>query len=434
MKKLIIAALSLSIVFGFLFWKFGPSFNENNQSSGPVELTYWGLWEEESLIKPLTDLYQQNNPNVKINYVKQSSINYRTRVQTQIREGVGPDIFRIHNSWLPMFEGDLASAPSDVIGVPEYKNAFYPIASENFIKNNQIYAIPAEIDGLALYYNEDLLTGAGVSVPRNWQELIDAAVKLTVRDQSGQIKTAGVALGSTGNIDHWSDILGLLFLQQPGVNMQSLASSEAAEVLSFYTGSITDPKRKTWDVTMPNSTQAFAQGRLAFYFAPSWRAHELRQINPNLKFNTAPVPQLSGRQVGWGTFWAEAVSANSKYSREAWKFAKFLASAEAQRLAYQQASQVRLFGEPYSLAALGPEISGAPIEGSFVIQGPYYKSWYLSSNTFDSGINDEMIKYFEDAVNATLQGTDPQVALQTVAKGVQQVLDKYTKPAPAPSP
>ncbi len=432
MKKIIIIVLSLAVILGFLFWKFGPNialFNKAKQQE-PVNLTYWGLWEDDNLIKPLIQQYQQLNPLVTINYVKQSSVNYRTRVQTQIREGVGPDVFRIHNTWLPMFQSDLAPAPTEVFSLLDYQNMFYPVASETLTKGNVIFAAPLEIDGLALYYNEDILNGVGGKPPRNWQEFIDLATKMTVKDASG-IKTAGAGIGSTGNVDHWSDLIGLLLLQQPGVDLTNLATPAVAEILRFYTGFVTDPKRKTWDVNLPKSTDMFVSGRLGFYFAPSWRAHELRVASPNLKFKVAPVPQLVGKQVGWGSFWAEAVSKKSKNSLEAWKFVKFLASAEAEKLAYQQASQIRLFGEPYSLTALALEITADPIVGAYVVQGPIYKSWYLSSNTFDAGINDEMIKYFEDGINATLQGTSPEAALQTVDQGVKQVLDKYAKVAPA---
>ena len=240
-------------------------------------------------------------------------------------------------------------------------------------------------------------------------------------------------MGTTGNGDHWSDILGLLLLQQPGVDLTNVATDKTAEVLRFYTGFVTDPRRKTWDVNLPKSTDMFASERLGFYFAPSWRVHELRIANPNLKFKVAPVPQLSSRQVAYASFWAEAVSKNSKNTEEAWKFVKFLTSAEAEKLAYQHASQVRLFGEPYSLVSLASELAQDPAVGAFVTQGPIYKFWYLSSNTFDLGLNDEMIKYFEDGINATLAGTDPQVALETVDRGVKQVLEKYTKPQPQPT-
>ncbi len=428
MKRIIIIVLALAVVLGFIFWRFGPNlFEGTNMQKGPVTITYWGLWEDENLIKPLISDFESKNPNIKINYVRQSSTNYRTRVQTQIREGVGPDVFMIHNSWPLMFSGDLAAAPVTVMNLAEFKSLYFPIAEDSFVKNNSIYGVPVEIDGLALFYNEELLQAAGVGVPRNWDEFIDGAVKMTVRDSSGQIKTAGAALGATGNIDHWSDIVGLLLLQQPDVNLESPNSPEVADIFRFYTEFVTDPRKKTWDQTLPSSTQMFAQGRLAFYFAPSWRAHELRQINQNLQFKTTSVPQLSGRKVGWGSFWGVGVSAKSKNTEAAWKFAKYLGSAEAQKLIYTQAAQVRLFGMPYAVVSLAPEIQQDPLVGSFVAQGPIYKFWYLSSNTFDNGMNDEMIKYYEDGINATLQGQDSQVALQTIEKGVQQVLQKYTQ-------
>ncbi len=435
MKRIIIIVLSLSIVLGFIFWKFAPSislFNKPKEES-PITLTYWGLWEDDNLIKPIIAEYQKQNPKITVNYEKKSSLNYRTRAQTQIREGVGPDVFRIHNSWLPMFQADLASAPASVFTVADYRKMFYPVAAESFIKGDQIYAAPMEIDGLALFINEEMLNGIGGSPPRNWQEFIDLATKMTVKDASG-IKTAGAALGTAGNVDHWSDILGLLLQQQPGVDLNNVATSQVAEVLQFYTGFITDPKKKTWDVNLPKSTDMFAQGRLGFYFAPSWRAHELRVVSPNLKFKVVAVPQLSGKATAWASFWGEAVSGKSKNSLEAWKFVKFLTSAETEKLAYQEAAKIRLFGEPYSLVSLGGELASDPVVGAFVTQGPIYKSWYLSSNTFDLGINDEMIKYFEDGINATLAGIDPRAALQTVDQGVKQVLDKYTRPQPAVSP
>ncbi len=436
MKKIVIIVLVVSIILGVLFWLFSSKISLFNKSSnqGPVTLTYWGLWEDDALIRPLIAKYKQENPSVTVNYVRQSSINYRTRVQTQIRNGQGPDVFRIHNSWLPMFASDVAPAPADIFTLPDYQKSFYPVAEQSFVKNGQILGAPIEIDGLGLYINEDLLNGVGGKIPKNWQEFIDTATKMTVRDATG-IKTAGAAMGATGNVDNWSDIVGLLLLQQPGVDLNNLASAPVAEVLKFYTGFVIDPRRKTWDSTLPPSTQMFAAGRLGFYLAPSWRVQEIRAANPNLKFEVVPVPQLSGKAVAWASFWGEAVSKNSKNTEEAWKFIKFLTSQEGQKLGYSEAAKVRLFGEPYSLTNLAPELTQDPIVGAYVNQGPIYKFWYLSSNTFDgdSGINDGVIKYFEDGINATLQGQDPTSVLKTIDAGVKQVIGRYTNPQP-PAP
>jgi multiple sugar transport system substrate-binding protein len=428
MKKVIILAVVLVVILGVVFVAVNIFTKKQPAPSGPVTISYWGLWEEENLVKPVIAEFERKNPNIKVSFTKQTSQNYRPRVQSQIQEGNGPDVFRIHNSWLPMFDGYLSPAPEDVLSMEEFKSTFYPIASDSFVKNNQIFASPMEIDGLALYYNEELLKAANLSVPRTWKDFIDASILLTAADpKTGQITQAGAALGLTANVDHWSDIVGLLLMQEPGVNLPSVSSANAANVLRFYTNFAinSNVKKRVWDKNMPGSTQAFAQGRVAFYFAPSWRAHELRVINPSLNFKVAPVPQLGGsnKQIGWATFWGEAVSSRSKFPKESWQFVKFLTSAESQRAQYTEASKIRLFGEPYSRIDLASQINQDPIVGAFVAQGPIYKHWYLSSNTQDLGLNDNIIKYFEDGINAiTNSNADPQSVLQTVDAGVKQVL------------
>ncbi|MBI4036498.1 extracellular solute-binding protein [Candidatus Daviesbacteria bacterium] len=409
MKKLVVVALSLVIILGFLFWKFGPSFQQT-PPTGPVSLTYWGL-KDENIIKPQVVEFESQNPNIKINYVHQSTINYRTRVQTQIRSGVGPDIFQFHNSWLAMFESDLAPAPKDIWTMEEYKKDFLPIAADSFSKNDNIFAAPDQIDGLALFINEDILQAVGEKVPKNWREFIESAVKVTVQDETGKIQTAGAALGTTSNVDYWSDILGLLLMQQPGVNLASPQSPAVAEVLRFYISFVIDPRRKTWDVNMPSSSETFAQGRLAFYFGPAWRTGQFKQ-NPNLKFKVVPVPQLSERQVAWASFWGEAVSGTSKYQKQAWQFIKFLTAKEIE---------------------IRKQMAADSLLNAYISQGSYYKFWYLSSNTFDNGINDEMITVWKEGVDEILQTNNPDKALQNIAVGVRKVLDKYTKPVPAPT-
>ncbi len=441
MRIIIIAVLVVAILLGAAFYFIAPRFMKQSQNTNkPVTLTIWGLWEDENILKTAFDGYKKDHPNVTLVYKHQTSINYRSRVQTQVTQGGGdsPDIFMIHDTWLPMFlqTNSLSPMPNSVMSFNDYSQAFYPVVKDSLTKDGKVYAMARGVDGLVMFYNEDILRAAGVTtIPQTWPDFITDAVKTTVVDDKGKIKTAGAALGSTNNVDHWSDIIGLLFLEQPKVPLESPATSGGAEVLRFYTQFITNPKQKVWDVTMDSSTQAFAQGRLAFYLAPSWRAQDLRSLNPNLKFKTAPVPQLPGKTVAWASFWVYAVSPRSPAQTESWEFLKYFASAEVQKALYQQASSVRPLGIPYSRVDLGPQLAQDPLAGAVVNQAPYFKSWYLSSQTFDQGINDQIIKYYEDAVNSTLGGGDPAEALQTTQQGVQQVLAKYTgTPPAAPAP
>lgn len=464
MKYLIIGVLAFGVIAGFLFWKFSPFFNSKPEEKIPVVINVWGLWEDESLFKPVIDEYKKIKPDVTINYSFQSSQNYRTRTQTKISAGEGPDIYMINNAWTPMFlkSASITPAPKEAFTPQEFSQTFYPVVrddftsyltlkaqidqtpgiadknkalAEQFNTQGKIYAIPRGIDGLALYYNVDILNAAGIEVPKSWNEFRDASFRLTVADQNSVIKTAGAAIGTTGNVDHWSDILGLLFLQQPGAKIDSPGDQNGADILKFYTDFAKVSKNRVWDNTFEPSTQAFASGKVAFYFAPSWRSHELRQINPSLNFKIAPTPQLAGKNVAWANYWGYTVSSKSRFPKESWEFLKFLTSAEAEKLLYQKAAEVRLFGLPYSRVDLQKELINDPLVGAFVAQGPNYKSWYLNSTTHDQGLNDEMIKYFEDAVNSVNNNFDPVNALQITSKGIQQVLDKYVRATtPSPSP
>ena len=47
------------------------------------------------------------------------------------------------------------------------------------------------------------------------------------------------------------------------------------------------------------------------------------------------------------------------------------------------------------------------------------------SRTYDNGLNDEIVKYIENAINSTIQGVSYSEALKTAMSGVSQVFQKY---------
>ena len=123
----------------------------------------------------------------------------------------------------------------------------------------------------------------------------------------------------------------------------------------------------------------------------------------------------------------EGVWARSKNKDAAWEFLKFLSSKESLEKMYQNAAKLRLFGEPYPRSDMASLLTSDPILGALVLQAPNAQSWYLASRTFDgpTGINSQISKYFEDAVNAVNSGTQADKALVTTAEGVKQVLSQY---------
>lgn len=402
--------------------------SRNNSSSNAI--TWWGLWEDSSAVAPLISEYEASHPNVKIEYVKQSPQDYRERLTNALAKGTGPDIFRFHNTWVPMFKGDLDTLPSSVINPADFAKNFYPIASSDLTSGTGIVGVPLEYDALTLYINEDIFNKAGKTPPTTWDELRGLATELTVKDDQGNITQAGVAMGRTENVDHWPEILALLMIQN-GVDMSNPIGPQAEGALEYFT--VFSTKDGVWDATLPLSTQAFSAGKLAMYIGPSWRAFDFYAANPSLQFKTVPVPQLpkdnpSQPDITYATYWAEGVWAKSNKKALAWDFLKFLSSQNSMQKLYQNESKTRSFGEPYSRADMANLLTNHPILGSIITQAPGARSWYLASRTFDgpTGINSQLANYFGDAINAVNGGkmtTDK--ALQTAAAGVTQVLTQY---------
>lgn len=417
--KFLVFLLFLGILAGagYFGWKMFSS-------QGQVTLTYWGLWEPEEVIRPILADFEAKNPQIKVVYTKQSPRQYRQRLASAIERGEGPDIFRFHNTWVAMLRNELAPVPDTVLSLSEFTNTFYDVAKRDLVGGSTIYGLPLTIDGLGLFVNDDLLLKAGVTVPVTWEDMLSVVPKLTVRDGDA-ITTSAIALGTTGNVEHFSDILGVMFLQN-GADIANPVGREAQEALLFYRkfSDPTDPVY-TWNANLDNSLQAFASGRLAMMLAPSWRAFDIAQINPTVKFRIVPIPQLPGNTVTWASYWVEGVSTKSKHQKQAFTLLKYLVSNEALMKLYTESSKVRLFGEPYARKDLAGSLTSDQYVGAYISQAPNARSFPLASKTSDEGLNDQMIKYLEDAVNGLQEGAAPSAVLQTAAAGFRQVLTRY---------
>lgn len=446
-KRLLAVLLVVGILSGswmaYLRWFDNGSIN--TLMGNKVTLKYWGLWEEDSVMSGIIADFEAENPNIKIEYKKNQKDGYRGRLIGRLaKSGESedvPDIFRIHNTWIPMFRDELAVVPKATVEEIGLDTDYFDVYKNDLKENDQYLSIPIMYDGLVMFYNPDILSKAQVKVPNNWWDLKRSAAKITEKDTDGKIKTAGVAMGTVENVDHWSDIVGLM-IKQNGVNLTNLSADnqkKLKDVLNFYT--LFKTTDKVWDESLPNSTQYFASGNLAFYFGPSWRAFDIQALNPNLKFGVAAVPQLPTTEsvptdeinaeidltnIHWASYWTEGVNNKSKHQKEAWKFLEYLSSVEVLEKMYQADSQIRSFGQIYPRKSMVDKIRSNPKVKPLVDTANNATSWYLASDTWDDGLNTEMQKYFSDAINSILaNGGDNEEDMKTLVNGIKQLQQKY---------
>ncbi len=456
-SRFLIVGLVVLFFIGILFIVLRILFGGSKPQQAPkdVKLTYWGLWEDSAIYDDVIKEYQKNNPHVTITYKKMTPEDYLIKLLTQSKNKVGPDIFRFHNTWLPQLREVVSPLPESIMSNQEFEKTFYPTHARDLKIDKYYYGIPLEIDGLVLIYNDSLFKLAGIDKPPVlWDDLIgssDSYVnRLTIKDPDGKITQSGIALGTSSNIEHFSDIFGFMLLQnvlsqkdasklsreEIWAILKNLNTPEARSIFQEYV-SLSEAPDNVWDVDMPNSINAFIQQKVAMIIAPSWEVINIKSANFDIPVKVAPLPQVPQDpsvkpvNIAFGSYWAEGVSKFSENQLEAWKFLKYLSQKETLIKLYEKQKAQRLFGEPYPRVDMADLLIKDEYLGPVIQQANYYYSLPIASRTFDGGanhtggMNDDIINYLNDAINKAVAGAGYTEPLKTAQSGIEQIYTKY---------
>ncbi len=389
----------LIIILLFLVIKgVGPK--PSNES---ISLQFWGTFDDQSYYDQAISEYEAIHKNVSIEYTPISFVDYESGLINSFASQRGPDIFLIHNTWLPKFADKISPLPQNKPSKNEEPIMTYKYFKENFVDvavkdltigedevNRDIYAVPLYVDTLALFYNKDMFNTKGITLPpRTYQNLSDDVEKLTERDSRNRIVKSAIALGYSRNINRSTDIL-MMFMLQAGVRMTNSDHTQATfakdidgvavgeNALEYYTQFAHDSVLDlfTWDATQHYSIDAFAQGETAMMLNYSHHIGTLRDRAPRLNFGVAPAPQPedADHDVTYASYWAPSVSKQSPNSLEAWKFLAFLSTTDATtsylEASHRPAARKDLINEQLDDADLGV----------FAKQALSAVSWYQYDN------------------------------------------------------
>src|SRR3989344_5232444 len=66
-----------------------------------AELVWWRVFTDQREIGPIIKEFEKANQGVKIRFVEKNIETYEQELVNALAAGTGPDIFSIHNDWLP---------------------------------------------------------------------------------------------------------------------------------------------------------------------------------------------------------------------------------------------------------------------------------------------------------------------------------------------
>lgn len=329
LARLVVAAALLSV---------GTAFAQN--------ISYLTHWPPETvdLLEAAIKKYEAANPGVKIEVRAVPFGNLLSTLRSQAASPSGPTITGIYELWLPeLVQAGIADvAPSEFTADVK---ANWPAGLVGSVSvGDNVYGYPNEVNLYALNYNKRLFEEAGISgPPTTWDELIDAAEKLTKR-QGNTVVQQGFGLINSwpaGVVHPWLSFVysnGGHFLDGHKASLDADATKAVTELYHrlIFDAKVTDPSMGTANASTTGPyLQNFANGQTAMIVMANWWQSALKDsMGDSFKdIATAPIPVGPNGTSPHPVSYAWLTMVNSKASAEqraaAWAFLKWLDGPES---------------------------------------------------------------------------------------------------------
>ncbi|QFI69831.1 ABC transporter substrate-binding protein [Sinorhizobium alkalisoli] len=296
-----------------------------------VTITVWSLDRDIQPAPNLINDFNKLNTGIKVEYRQIQFDDVVSEAMRAYSTGQAPDIIAVDNPEHALFSSrgaflDLTGmiAASSVVKPENYFPG--PLASVTW--EGKLYGIPKATNTIALYYNKDMFKAKGLDPekpPQTWDELVDAARKLT--DPAANVY--GLAFSAKANEEGTFQFLP--WAQMAGGGYDNINAEGVVKALDIWK-TIIDEKlaspdsltRGQWD-----STGTFNSGNAAMAISGPW---ELDRMMQEAKFDWGvallPVPEIGAeRSSAMGDFnWA--VFSSTKHPEEAFKVLEYFASQD----------------------------------------------------------------------------------------------------------
>ena len=336
MKKLLALVLSLVMLCSV----FAVASAENGEKI-TIRVTWWGEVSENDAEMMMIEKFNAEHDDIKIVPEVVPGDGYGDRLLTSFASGEGPDIFASGEGdfykWvgasMPLSLNDLIA--NDTEWTNEMNESIYNFGN---IGGNQYYMV-RDYNPLCLFYNKDVFDKYGVAYPTDdwtWDDAIEAAKKLTVKNEDGTYACFGF------NAQSW-EYAALTYLASKGLDIVNedctevdgyLNSPEMAAALSEYVGFSVGDDRISPDAadqdTFGSTSAMLINGNLAMTISGAWDKATLEEAGVN--YGTALVP---GNHENYMCASAFAISSSCKNPEAAWEVLKALTGAECSELRAQ---------------------------------------------------------------------------------------------------
>ena len=285
--------------------------------------------------------------------------------------------------------------------------AFPPAVKSAFTVNGKLYAVPANVATLVLYYNKDMFTRAGITAaPATEEEFIADAKKLTVGSGS-KPSQYGLSLADNNTIQMWpilqwmsgGDIVG-------SDNCATINKPASVAALTKWSQLVSQGHISPVGQAGADADTLFASKKAAMEINGPWAAAGYKSAGINL--GIAEVPVGSAGPVTLASTVPLMIERSTKHLAQAETFLAWYTSQAAQT----QFSKIS--GFPPARTDLSSEIANLPTVSVFakaLSHGKLYLAGQQNATQIDSDVYVPFIQKIE-------RGADVQSSADAAAKQI----------------
>lgn len=298
---IILGAFVVAIIAGVITF---ASFKGRSSNQALPAITVWGTFPADTFNQYVNTINNSLPQRISVTYVQESPQTFSQDFVAALARGKGPDGILIPADMILPHEDKLALIPYSALSQRAFIDAYIQEA-QIYLSQNGILAIPFAVDPFVMYWNRDLFSAAGLAAyPKTWDDFTALNKALTIKDQNGTVTKSAVAMGAFSNITNARELFGTLLMQSgnpvttvgadglPVSTLKVAAKASPIPALTFFSqfANPSDPNY-SWNRAMQNDKTSFLSGTLATYFGLASELGDIRDKNPDLNFDVAPMPQ-----------------------------------------------------------------------------------------------------------------------------------------------
>ena len=323
-------------VMGIIFFSgcIGKKVDDGNVTT----IKYFSRATAEQLViwKEVVEEFEKQNPDIKVLIENVSYQAYWEKLLTMIAGGESPDVvfmesrrlsgFVTRNGVVPL--NDLIKDDKDI-----KLDDFYPISLKSYQMGGKLYGLPNDVAVVVMFYNKDLFDREGVTYPRDgwtWSDLVKIGKQLTKdKNKDGVPDQYGITTYAW-KCAIWQN--GGDLVDNPNNPKKSTMNTKAVkDALQFCNDLVHKHKiapPSTWWQSQQGH-EMFMTQKVAMSIEGHWMVPYIRKAN--FKWDVVTLPK-GKNHAGENYGSCFSIPEGSKHIKEAWRFIKFLAGEEGQKL------------------------------------------------------------------------------------------------------